>query len=295
MYLDILREHFNVTRGRPEDGADEFQTSVRVAEGLLVSDLRIEGELLAQAKRLRAISTISVGLDHIDLVKARQRGIAVTNTPVLGDTVADLAFALLIMLSRKLLVAREGATSNAWPSPIVGNDLAGKRLLLVGFGNIGQQVAARALASKMLVSYFDRRDGLPQTPNVVREQDWYAALEKADFVSIHVDLNADTYHLFDRDEFSHMKSTAFVINTARGAVINEGALRVALEAGEIAGAGLDVLEHEPPDADEPLLREPRAIVLPHIGGSTVEALDRMTRMAISNLVHALSPQPSEDA
>ncbi|MFZ0173903.1 MAG: D-glycerate dehydrogenase [Acidimicrobiales bacterium] len=286
--LERLREHCDVTCMSPRDDRAGFELALAVAEGLLVdSRTLLDGDLLRRASNLRAVSTVSVGLDHIDLEAARERRIAVTTTPVLSDAVADLVLALMIMLTRRLPEAARAATSGRWSQAPLGNDLGGKVLLLVGFGRIGQEVARRSLACKMRVGYWDRRDDLPLVEGVERELDFEGALRAADFVSLHVDLNASTAHLIGSKELALMKPTAFLVNTARGGVVDQEALRRALAEGRLAGAALDVLEQEPPLAGEPLLSEPRAIVVPHIGSATVETRAAMLELGIDNLLGCL--------
>jgi glyoxylate reductase len=290
--LARLREQCEVTFRSPWDDRAGFEQAVTVADGLLVNSRTVlDGELLRRASNLRAVSTVSVGLDHIDLDVARERGIAVTTTPVLNDAVADLVLALMVMLARRLPEAARAVISGGWSEERLGSDMGGKVLLLVGFGRIGQEVARRSLAFKMRVVYWDRRDGLPRIEGVERELDLDLALRGADFVSLHVDLNASTLHLIGSKELALMKPSAFLVNAARGGVVDQEALRRALAEGRIAGAALDVLEQEPPLPTEPLLTEPRAIVLPHIGSATVETRAAMLELAIDNLLGCLQGDP----
>ncbi len=271
--------------GRSEGGA--FEAALTEAEGLLVSsNVIVDREVIALAPKLRVISTMSVGLDHIDLGAARVKKIVVTITPVLSDAVADLTMALMIMLSRRICEGNRAVVSGRWKDSL-GSDLAGKRLLLVGFGRIGQAVARRALAAKMHVQYVDTRSGLPIVDDVERVGDLTKGLADADFVSLHVDLNAETRNLMGRDEFNLMKSTAFLVNTSRGGVVDQAALTSALTEGTIAGAGLDVLQVEPPHRDEPLLKAPNTIIVPHIGSATRETRSAMAQCAVDNLLLGL--------
>jgi glyoxylate reductase len=239
------------------------------------------------APDLRVISTMSVGFDHIDLVAAREREITVTITPVLSDAVADLTIALMTMLSRRLPQAMRAVTDGQWSVPL-GGDLSGKVLLLVGFGRIGRAVATRALAAGMGVRYVDARSGLPATEGVEGVDGLEEGLRSADFVSLHVDLNAGTRHLMGRDQFRAMKPTAFFVNTSRGGVVDQPALVRALTEGQIAGAGLDVLQDEPPSPDDPVLTTPNVIIVPHIGSATVETRHAMAQCAVDNLLMVLS-------
>jgi lactate dehydrogenase-like 2-hydroxyacid dehydrogenase len=275
-------------------GADDtvMASAMAGAVGMLVSsNVSVDAPVIAMAPDLRVISTMSVGFDHIDLVAAREREITVTITPVLSDAVADLTIALMTMLSRRLPEAMRAVTDGQWSVPL-GGDLSGKVLLLVGFGRIGRAVATRALAAGMRVRYVDARSGLPAMEGVEGVDGLEQGLRGADFVSLHVDLNAGTRHLMGRDQFRAMKPTAFFVNTSRGGVVDQPALVRALTEGQIAGAGLDVLEDEPPSPDDPVLTTPNVIIVPHIGSATVETRQAMARCAVDNLLMVLSGEGS---
>jgi glyoxylate reductase len=277
--------------GRSEDGA--FESALAEAEGLVVSsNVIVDRGAIELAPKLRAVSTMSVGLDHIDVAAAKERGIVVTITPVLSDAVADLTMALMTMLARRICDGMDAVASGGWSQGLLGADLAGKQLLLVGFGRIGQAVAKRALAAGMQVQYVDVRSGLALVDDVERVTDLARGLPDADFVSLHVDLNAKTRHMMSRDEFTLMRSTAFLVNTSRGGVVDQAALTSALTEGTIAGAALDVLEDEPPHPDDPLLRAPHTIVLPHMGSATTETRSAMAHCAVDNLMLALRNERS---
>ena len=277
--------------GRAEEAA--FQHAVADADGLLVSsNVMVDGDVMVSAPRLRVISTMSVGLDHIDLEVAHRREIAVTITPVLSDAVADLAMMLMTMLSRRILDGMRAVTAGRWSEVPLGGDLADKRLFIVGFGRIGQALATRARAARMRVLYLDWRRDLPVMDGVDRVSNLVAGLRDADFVSLHVDLNAETRHLIGADAFVLMKPSAFLVNTSRGAVVDQAALARALATQEIAGAALDVLEDEPPDPDDPLLGLPNVIVVPHIGSATTETRDAMAQTAVDNLLMVLREEGS---
>ncbi len=241
---------------------------------------------------LRVISTMSVGLDHIDLDAARERQIAVTITPVLSDAVADLVMALMTMLARGIPDRMRAVVDGEWSDLPLGGDLAGKVLLVVGFGRIGQALAARAAAARMHVRYVDSRRDVPSVAGVDRVGALDEGLRDADFVSLHVDLNAGTRHLMGPREFTLMKPTAFLVNTARGGVVDQGALVTALAQGEIAGAALDVLEDEPPLPGDPVLRAPHVIIVPHIGSATTETRRAMAQCAVDNLIAGLRNEAS---
>jgi glyoxylate reductase len=266
----------------------DVEAAVADAEGLLVnSHASIDEALLAVAPHLRVISTISVGFDHIAVAAAARRGISVTIAPVLSDAVADLTLGLMVIVARRLREAIDDMTRGVWSNGLLGADLRAKTLLIVGFGRIGREVAARALAFKLDVTFFDARADVPAMPGVQRVATLAAGLAHADIVSLHVDLNPSTFHLIDDAAIAGMKPTAIVVNTSRGGVIDQPALTRALAEGRLGGAGLDVLEVEPPSVDEPLLSMPNVVVLPHIGSATTETRDAMRDCAIDNLAACL--------
>jgi lactate dehydrogenase-like 2-hydroxyacid dehydrogenase len=275
---------------------DELAERLHDSEGLLVnSHVRLDAATLELAPRLRAISTISVGFDHIDVAVAGRRSITVTTAPVLSDAVADLTLALIIMTLRRLREGMDDLGRGVWNNALLGSDVRGKQLLIVGFGRIGREVAARALACKMHVCAFDLRADLPAMAGVERVASFAEGLARADVVSLHVDLNPTTHHLLDDSAFAVMKPTAIVINTSRGGVVDQIALTSALVGRRIAGAGLDVLEVEPPDTGDPLLQLPNVVVLPHIGSATTETRRAMLDCAVDNLVACMRGDTCEHA
>jgi glyoxylate reductase len=266
---------------------DALRERAGPAEGLLTMlTERVDGALLDAAPRLRAIANMAVGTDNIDLDAAAARGIPVGNTPgVLTDTTADLAFALLLAVARRLpegaAEVREGRWGPWQPAHDLGADVAGATLGIVGWGRIGQAMARRGGGFGMEVIHSSRSSGVPLEE----------LLERADFVSLHTPLTPDTRHLIDAAALTRMGRSAFLINTARGGVVDQAALRAALIAGEIAGAGLDVTDPEPLPADDPLLDAPNLLVVPHIGSATVRTRERMAAMAADNLLAALDGRP----
>jgi glyoxylate reductase len=287
--LDRLREVHEVEEwpGELPPPADKLRAGVAEAEGLLslVTD-RIDAAVLDAAPRLRAIANMAVGTDNIDLEAAAERGIGVGNTPdVLTDATADLAFALLLALARKIVPGAAKVRGGAWrtwePAGDLGADLAGATLGVIGWGRIGQAVAKRAEGFGMEVIHSSRSSG-------VSLED---LLARADFVSVHTPLTPETQHLIDTDALARMKATALLINTARGGVVDQDALRRALHAGQIAGAALDVTDPEPLPADHPLLDAPNLLVVPHVGSATVRTRAKMAAMAVDNLLAALDGLP----
>lgn len=292
--MALLEDHFEVTCN-PHDRVltrEEILAEVRGKDGLLplLTD-RVDGPLMdAAGDRLRIIANYAVGYNNIDLEAATGRGIAVTNTPgVLTDTTADLTMALLLGVARRIVEAdaflRAGRYESWAPLLLLGADVHGKTLGLIGFGRIGRAVAKRAAGFDMRILYHDHRRAEAEV-----EQAYGAAyvemdvlLRESDFVSVHVPLLPETRHLLGAGAFSRMKYEAFVINTSRGEVIDEKALARALEEKRIAGAGLDVFEHEPQVTPE-LLRMPNVVLLPHIGSASVETRTKMGLIAAENLI-----------
>ena len=287
--LDRLREAHDVEEwpGDMPPAPDELRARTRESDGLLtlITD-RVDAELLDGSPRLKAIANMGVGTDNIDVEAAKERGIPVGNTPdVLTDATADLAFALLLALARRIVPGAEKVRSGEWhtwePAADLGADLAGAVLGIVGWGRIGQAVARRAEGFGMEVVHSSRSSGVP------REE----LLERADFLSLHTPLTPDTRHLIDADALARMKPTALLINTARGGVVDQDALRTALHDGTIAGAALDVTDPEPLPPDHPLLDAPNLLVVPHVGSATVRTRGKMAAMAVDNLLAALDGRP----
>ena len=257
------------------------------AEGLLtlLTD-KLDAPLIAGAPKLRAISNYAVGFDNVDLEAASERGIPVGNTPdVLTEATADLAFALLLAAARKLPEAIESAREGDWvtwePALHLGAAVHGATLGIVGLGRIGRAVAKRAEGFEMTVLHTSPSGGEPLE----------ALLERADFVSLHCPLTDATHHLIDAAALARMRPTAFLINTARGPIVEQQALHRALLEGSIAGAALDVTDPEPLPPGDPLLQAPNLIITPHIGSATQAARERMAELAVENLLAALDGKP----
>jgi glyoxylate reductase len=263
---------------------DALAERTRDAEGLLclLTD-PIDAELIDAAPRLKAIANYAVGTDNIDLEAATRRGIPVGNTPdVLTETTADLAFALMLAVARRLVEAdrwvREGRWGDWAPDVLLGHDLHAATLGIVGFGRIGRAVARRAEGFGMTVLHSSRSGGTPLEE----------LLDRSDFVSLHAPLTPETEGLIGAAELGRMKPQAILVNTARGPLVDTGALTNALHAGEIAGAGLDVTDPEPLPPGHPLLEAPGLVVAPHIGSATHRTREAMADMAVDNLLAALA-------
>jgi glyoxylate reductase len=243
---------------------------------------RVDAELIEAAPRLRAISNYAVGVDNVDLEAAERRGIPVGNTPgVLTDTTADLALALMLGIGRRLVegdaFVRRGEWGTWEPELLLGHDLHGATVGIVGFGRIGQAVARRLEGFDCTVLHTSRGGGVP----------FEELLERSDFVSVHTPLTPQTRGLIDAATLRRMKPTAYLVNTARGPVVDTDALVSALHAGEIAGAALDVTDPEPLPGDHALLDAPNLLVLPHLGSATHATRERMADMAVDNLLAGL--------
>lgn len=303
-----------VTRKIPEKGLELLKNTaeVRVWEGeepvprqVLLNEVKdvdgllslltetIDEEVMEAGENLKVISNYAVGYDNIDVKAATQRGIMVTNTPgVLTQATADLTFALILAAARRIVEGVDYVKAGKWktwgPELLLGRDVYGSTLGIIGLGRIGQAVAERARGFNMKVLYYSRR----RKPDVESKLELHYVslddlLKKSDFVSIHIALNDETRYLIDYDAFEKMKPSAFLINTARGGVVNPKALYQALVNRKIAGAALDVTEPEPIQPKDPILDLDNVIVLPHIGSATVRTRTRMAVMAAENLTAAL--------
>jgi glyoxylate reductase len=252
---------------------------------------RIDASMLSHATKLKIIANYAAGYNNIDLPAAAQRGIVVTNTPdVLTDATADLTWALLLALTRRVVEGDAWIRTGNWPgwTPIqmLGADVSGKTLGIIGMGRIGQAVAQRAAGFRILVIYAGRHrvSSPPGVSWAWRPLD--EVLAESDFVSLHVPLTEATRHLLDRRKLALMKPTAFLINTSRGPVIDEAALMSALETKTIAGAGLDVYEHEPV-VPARLMSLPNVVLLPHLGSATLDTRVRMGLICLDNIAAVL--------
>jgi glyoxylate reductase len=254
----------------------------------------VDGELLdAAGADFRIVANYAVGFDNIDVEECTRRGVLATNTPeVLTETTADTAWALLMSAARRVPEGDRFLRSRTpwiWgPEMMLGQDVHGKVLGIVGFGRIGQAVARRGKGFGMSVLYYDVFRPSSDVEEVLNAtyRDLDELLAESDFISIHVALTPETRHLFRREQFRKMKPTAVLVNTSRGPVIDEAALVDALEAGELFAAGLDVFENEP-EVHPGLFELDRAVIIPHLGSATVETRDAMGMLAVDNVTAAL--------
>ncbi len=275
---------------------DVLKSRVFGVEGILSTlNDQIDDELMdAAGDSLKVISQMSVGVDNIDVVAAHRRGIKVGNTPgVLTDATADIAMALLLAAARRIVEGVEYIQSGHWrtwePMGLLGGDLSGATLGLIGLGRIGRAVARRARGFEMrLVAHSPSCPAEEAAALGVTLVSLEQVLREADYLSIHVPLKPDTRHMIDRDRLALMKKSAILINTARGAIVDQMALYDAVKNRDIGGAALDVTDPEPIPLNDPLLTLPNVIVVPHIGSASHRTRDKMAAMAAENLLAGLA-------
>ena len=257
---------------------------------------RWTAELMDKASHLRIIALTAVGFDSVDVTAATERGIIVTNTAgSLTDTVADLVFALMLTVARRVSESERWLRAGNWRTPGVtpmGRDVHHTTLGILGMGRIGAAVADRARGFQMKVLYHDtvRREEL-EKQHGYRFVTLDTLLRESDFISLHTALTPETRGMVGESELTKMKPTAFLINTSRGPVVNEGALIAALRAGRPAGAGLDVFETEPIDPENPLLKMENVVILPHVGSATEATRQAMVDLAADNVLAVLQGRP----
>ena len=282
---------------------DEAMSEAELTEAIKTADVlvptitdTIDAKLIAAAgKKLKLIANYGTGVDHIDLAAAREKGITVTNTPdVLTEDTADMTMALILSVPRRLaegaaVLAEDATAWKGWsPTWMLGHRLGGKRLGIVGMGRIGTAVARRAKAFGLSIHYHNRRKVDPATENELEATYWESLdqmLARVDIVSVHCPSTPGTFHLLSARRLALMKPGAYIVNTARGGIIDEDALIQALQDGKLSGAGLDVFEHEP--AVDKRLRKlaehHRVVLLPHMGSATVEGRIDMGDKVIINI------------
>jgi glyoxylate reductase len=277
---------------------DKPMTASQLAEAVKTADVlvptvtdRIDGKILAQAgPRLRLIASFGTGVDHIDLDSARQRGITVTNTPgVLTEDTADMTMALILATARRLAEGERLVRADKWggwaPTAMLGRRIWGKRLGIIGMGRIGQALARRARGFGLAIHYHNRKRLHPEIERELEATYWESLdqmLARMDVVSVNCPHTPATYHLLSARRLKLLQPSAIVVNTARGEVVDENALTRMLRNRELAGAGLDVFEHEP--AINPKLRElDNVVLLPHMGSATIEGRIDMGEKVIINI------------
>lgn len=295
--LELLKgAGFNVSAHRSELPLTRAELLLAVAgcDALItmLSDT-VDDALLAAAPALRVVANYAVGTNNIDIAACTRRQVVVSNTPdVLTEATADLAFALLLAVARRLLEGDALVRSGHWlgwePLQLLGLELHGQTIGIVGLGRIGQAVAKRAHGFGMEVLYYSRtRNQAVESALGVRYTPLPELLAGSDFVSLHTPLTADTRHLIGEAELRLMKPSAIIINTARGPVVDEAALCRALHEGRLWGAGLDVFEHEP-QLTPGLIELPNVVLAPHLGSATISARNRMARLCAEAVIAVLS-------
>ncbi len=299
----LLSAHFEVEywtqRERPT--RQDVVAHVRDKEGLIcLLTERINDELLAAAPNLRIVANVAVGFDNIDVPACTRRGIVATNTPgVLDETTADFAWTLLMAVARRLIEGDQLARSGTWEGwnldQLCGTDVWGKTLGIVGFGRIGRALARRAAGFGMRILYHDAVRPSEAVEKELRAEyrEFNDLLAESDFVSVHVPLLPETRGLFSLPKILRMKPTAFLINTSRGAVVEEAGLVHALETAKIAGAALDVYENEP--FIHAGLKRPNVVLAPHIASASVETRTKMACMAAENVIAVFSGRTPPNA
>lgn len=297
--LSMLRECCEIELHESKEyppSREELIKKIRDKDALLclLTD-KIDAEVMDAAPNLKVISTYSVGFDHIDIPEATKRGIYVTHTPgVLTDAVAEFTVGLILAVTRRIVEADKIIRSGQWDKPwnpyfLTGPELKGKTIGLIGLGRIGVATAKRLSGFEVKILYYDlerRWDVETVLPNM-QFADIDTVLSESDIVSIHVPLTKDTYHLINEEKLKKMKKTAYLINTARGPVVDTEALVKALREGWIAGAALDVFEQEPLPPTHPLTKFDNVVLAPHIASATIEARQRMAELAARNLIAVL--------
>jgi glyoxylate reductase len=296
--LDPVREACEVDLWTDElpPPRDELLRRVAGVDGLLslLTD-RVDDELLdAAGAQLKVVSNFAVGFDNIDVPALTRRGIPAGNTPgVLTETTADLAFALLMAAARRIPESVDYVRDGRWktwgPMLLMGVDIHGATLGIVGFGRIGREMAHRAHGFGMRVLYHDVHPATPDDEAALgaTRVEMDELFRESDFVTLHVNLTPETHHLIDADALRAMKPSAVIVNTSRGPVVDADALTDALRAGEIFAAGLDVTDPEPLPADHPLVRLPNCVVVPHIASASRVTRGKMAAMAAENLLAGL--------
>jgi D-3-phosphoglycerate dehydrogenase / 2-oxoglutarate reductase len=288
----MLERHFEVDR-RDSTSEGELLAIVDQYDALMIKTYtRVSAAVIDQASLLKVVARAGSGLDKVDLDYAKEQGVLVRNTPDANTTsVAELVFGLMLTLSRNLVPAHNYLkAAQGWDRDrFVGFELAGKQSAIVGFGNIGKKVAKRATAFEMKVNCFDPFIEAPAMAEhgVSKVEVVNELLDNADYVTVHVPLLDTTRHLLGANQFASMQSTVIIVNTARGPVVDNQALVTALRDGQIAGAGLDVFEQEPPQ-DPDLLKLDNLVICPHIGAATQEALQKMTTQAAQVIIDELA-------
>jgi glyoxylate reductase len=294
--INLLKKYFEL-KINPEDNImskEKIIEKIKDKHGLicLLTD-KIDAEIMDAGRKLKTIANYAVGFNNIDIDEATKRNIPVTNTPgVLTETTADLVFALILSTARRIVEADRflrGGKFKGWaPTLLLGNDVYNKTLGIIGFGKIGRAVAQRAKGFHMKIIYYEpvRLSHDIEKKYSAEYKSFDDLLKESDFITIHTPLVASTHHLISEKEFSLMKKTAYLINAARGSIVDEKALVEALKKKKIAGCALDVFEREP-DVEKELITIPNIILVPHIGSASIETRTKMALIVAENVIAVL--------
>jgi glyoxylate reductase len=289
-----IRAVVDIHEGDKPLGRADLIARLKGRQGLvcLITDT-IDAPLLAACPDLRVVSNVAVGFNNIDVSAATQRGVVVTNTPeVLTETTADFAWTLLMATARRVVEAdryvRDGKFTQWEFMVLLGGDVHGKTLGIIGFGRIGRAMARRALGFNMRILYQDAVAADPATERELRatRTDTATLLRESDFVTLHTPLLPETEHLINTQSLKTMKKTAYLVNASRGPVVDEGALAQALKEGWIAGAGIDVFEREP-EVHPALMGLPNVVLAPHIASASSDTRLKMANLAVDNCLAVL--------
>jgi glyoxylate reductase len=298
--MAIVRERFQLV----QEPFDATPAASALREGLCQADVaivtlgdRVDAETIHAAVRLKILANYAVGYNNVDLAAARERGLIVTNTPdVLTDATADLTWALILATARRVVEGDALARSGSWtgwsPTQLLGAEVTGRKLGIIGMGRIGQAVANRSVGFRMPVLYHTRQSlAAASLPREWQCRSLEDLLGEADIVTIHVPLTPTTHHLISARELALMRPTSLLINTARGPIVDETALVDALKRGAIAGAGLDVFEQEPAIHPE-LAQLKQVVLLPHLGSATLHTRVQMGLVCLKNIQAVLEGRPA---
>jgi len=296
--VKLLRREGEIV-GNPYSRAlssDELRENLRNVDAALLGNDICDAKVLNTASRLKVVSRHGIGVDSIDLKSATENGIVVANTPRVNTiAVVEHTMALMLAILRKIPGADLSLKSKKWEGlKFVGEELAGKKLGIIGLGAIGKEVAKRAKAFGIEILYTDEvRDTLLEKELGMSFVPLHSLLKVSDMISLHVPLTSDTRGLIGQREISLMKKGTYIVNTARGGIVDSDALAEGLRSGQIAGAAVDVFDTEPPDFSSRLFNVERIIMTPHIGAYTIEAIRRMDCIAAENIVKVLHAETPE--
>lgn len=299
MGLDYLREKgVNVIELPPGSSGDDLAKLIANADGLMTrGSIKITRELMESSPRLKVVGVHGIGCDHVDLETARELGKVVCNTPdALTVTVAEMAMAMTLALLRNVVSADKAVRNDQWKrkySDLIGAELAGKKVGIVGMGRIGEATAKRMKAFDAKVSYWSRT----RKPELENDYAWMELdqlCKENDIISLHIPSTPETQKIISAELIDSMKDGVFIVNTARGKVIDEEALIEALQMGKVKAAALDVFENEPLNIDSPLCKMDNVILTPHLGASNLEGMQRMSQQVAEGVFKAINRETPDN-